>query len=155
LFSIIFAKCKKDIGSIYGADLVGAGVGCLIVPVLFHFIDLPFIIGVFLLFFCLITTFFLGRFTVKNTYILIVYLMLFVGFLVLFESSYDLAGTIRHVFQNKGAVTEISHRWNEFSRVALLKIQGRLLPQYHIIHDNGESNVGVVLKQPRFDGHSV
>jgi hypothetical protein len=66
--------------------------------------------------------------------------------LVFLEDSYDLS-QVMHVQSDMNAI-EIAHKWNELSRVSLLKIAGQGKSQYKIIHDNAESRVNVGAYNP-------
>ena len=146
-FTIIFTQNKNIIGRIYGADLFGAAVGCCLAPLLFHFVDLPYILMLCFLLVSFYTLYYLKKLNLKNILInaginlIVLFIMLFL------ESNYDMSKTVYHWYRD-AEVREVVHKWNEYSRVSLLEIDNKGKMEYRIIHDNAESNVGVIPFKP-------
>lgn len=135
-YSALFAQYKEIIGKIYAADLTGAALACIITPLFLHFLDLPYL--VFCYFFLLSLAFSFRLESLKRKITSMV-LLLFVSVvttlqLVSLESQYD----ISEMPGWNSKVEEIAHRWNEYSRVSVVKTG---IDAFRIIHDNAESNV--------------
>jgi hypothetical protein len=137
----LFYLNRGHIGRLYAGDLFGASLGAFATPVLFHFFDLPYLIFICLFGMSVVSVLFLPRrrwaafaaFAAVNVAVL--------GALIFLEGSYDLSHAILANANQK--VTEIAHRWNEYSRVSLLRITDKTTKEstYRMIHDNAESNV--------------
>jgi spermidine synthase len=144
----IFYHSREQIGRLYAGDLFGAGLGAFATPVLFHFLDLPYLIFVCLLGMSIASTFFLGKRRWLFLGVSAAANLVVLGALILLEGSYDLSHTIG--YNRNQIVTEIAHRWNEYSRVSLLRIKDKTSGDltYRMIHDNAESNVFIDAFQP-------
>lgn len=149
ILTVLYARHRAHIGRLYGSDLFGAAAACFVTPVLFHFIDLPYLIATGLVALSLLAALAPeGGARRARLRRLVPVALLILPVLVFLEGRYDM----RHAlgYTKKVTVTEIAHRWNEFSRVSLLRLQraGRDKPTYQIIHDNAESNVYVEPYRP-------
>ncbi len=147
VLTIFFAQNRHSIGRLYGIDLLAAALGCFATPLMFHFVDLPYLIAFALLILSLSAMFFSSKYSLKYLAAILVVNGVFLGLFVYMENGYELSGTIYQA--RKSEVTELQHRWNEFSRVSLLKVEedtGKTF--FKIIHDNAESNVNVTSYNP-------
>ncbi len=147
ILTALYAINRQRIGKIYGCDLLGASVACCVTPLLFHFIDLPYLIIICLLAMTGVTAMALGRAKIKTAGVFLVLSLATLPWLVFLEGRYDLR---QAVADKHSIVREIAHRWNEFSRVSLVSIQktGHERTEYKIVHDNAESNVYVIPYRP-------
>jgi SAM-dependent methyltransferase len=148
VLSTAFSSGAKHIGRLYALDLVGSAGACLIAPVLLHFLDLPVVVVVLLgIQGYLIVRVLSGRKKQLQRALAwtMAVLIPLAAFHVVFTARPDpaiLGG--RH---SKGhEVEERQHRWNEISRVALLKFtkKGGGPTQSWIVHDDGISNSRVL-----------
>jgi hypothetical protein len=141
ILTVLFYRNRRQIGRLYAADLFGASLAAFATPVLFHFLDLPYLVFVCLLGMSVVLILqfrahrraLLAMCAAVNLFVLVA--------LVVLEGNYEFS-TALSLAPNE-TVREIAHRWNEFSRVSLLQIKRTDEPgtRYRIIHDNGESNV--------------
>lgn len=143
IFTILFTRNRNTIGRLYGVDLIGASLGCLFTPLFFHFFDLPYLIAFCLLTISLLSLYLGRRYTVRALFKLFALNCAALAAIIFFESNYDLGKTVNRIARG-AVVTELAHKWNEFSRVSLLLIKDRGASYYRIIHDNAESNVGII-----------
>jgi hypothetical protein len=143
----IFTLERRRIGQLYAADLVGAAVGAMTTPLLLHVVDLPMIVAIALVV--------LGLLVVRHApgrrrwVALVAALVIAPGAWAVMssmESSYDMRNVHTRRFGND--VRQVAHRWNEYSRVALMEIRDRDRLRYQIIHDNAESNVNIERYEP-------
>ncbi|MDP8224762.1 MAG: hypothetical protein P9L99_15490 [Candidatus Lernaella stagnicola] len=144
ILTALYARFRHAIGRLYGMDLIGASLGCFATPVLFHFIDLPYIIFICLLAMTAVAAISLGRARLKLIIPFVALSFVMLPVLVFLEGRYDFSKIQKHA--QFGAITEIAHGWNEYSRVSLLRItprQEEQNPTYKIVHNNAESNVWV------------
>ncbi len=144
ILTTLYARYRRMIGRLYGMDLIGASLGCFATPILFHFIDLPYIIFLCLLAMTGVAAISLGRKKLKVVIPFVGLAALMLPILSALEASYDFSKIHKHT--RTGAITEIAHKWNEFSRVSLIRIdphEEELRTEYKIIHNNAESNVNV------------
>jgi len=148
ILTVLYATYREMIGKLYGFDLLGAALACFATPVLFHFVDLPYIILTCLLAMTAVTAVAVGAGRLKVAVPLLVVAGVLLPALIHLESSYDMSGTVQ--VKKTERLTELKHRWNEFSRVSLLQIRDRNAKRtwFRIIHDNAESNVGVRRYRP-------
>jgi hypothetical protein len=147
IFTILFTKNRNAIGRLYGVDLIGAAIGCLSVPIAFHFLDLPYIISFCLLIISILAAYVRGKNIILSILVLLIINIAMLQAIIFLESNYDMGNTVYRL-ANRAKIEEKAHRWNEFSRVSLLKINNRGHVFYRIIHDNAESNVGVASYAP-------
>jgi hypothetical protein len=143
ILTIMYATYRAMIGKLYGMDFAGGALACFFTPVLFHFVDLPYIISICLVALTLVTALAFG--VSRRSAPLAVFVVLIGALLpalTCLESRYDM----QQALSGSRKVTELAHRWNEFSRVSLLRVENSRdnSPDYRIIHDNAESNVHVV-----------
>lgn len=143
IFTILFTRNRHFIGRLYGVDLTGAAIGCFITPIFFHFLDLPHLISFSLLTISLFTLYVGQKYTIRLVVKFLVLNVAVLGIIIYLEGNYDLGKTINRLAQD-AKVKEIAHKWNEFSRVSLLHIEDKGKSYYRIIHDNAESNVGII-----------
>jgi hypothetical protein len=148
ILTALYAINRGIIGKIYGFDLFGASLACFVTPVLFHFIDLPYLIVVCMVAMTVITSWTIGRQKIKLVGAFVVLILAMLPLLVFLEGRYDMRQTVA---SKRDVVDELAHRWNEYSRVSLLRIRrggDESKPTYKIIHDNAESNVYVIPYKP-------
>lgn len=152
VLTVLFTQEKNRIGQIYAADLFAAALACFLTPFIFHNFDLPYLILLYFLVMvtCLAVNAGEQKKRLLNILILTPISIGLTFILVYFESHYDLSNLVRA--PTGGKTTELAHRWNEFSRVSLLKSEASdsNYTSYRIIHDNAESNVVV---QPFWDSY--
>ncbi|MDP8224761.1 MAG: hypothetical protein P9L99_15485 [Candidatus Lernaella stagnicola] len=148
ILTTLYSNYRAMIGRLYGFDLAGAALGCFLTPILFHFVDLPYLIFICLMAMVAVTALSLGRSRLTRAVPFAVLSLLLLPALVYLEGQYDMHQTVAS--QKSQEVTELAHKWNEFSRVSLLRIRGREKKDgwFRIIHDNAESNVGVRAFRP-------
>lgn len=132
--------CRDHIGSIYSVDFAGAALACAAVPIVFHLGGLPTAVAV-LLVVALVPAVLLTR--RRRPLAALAAVALAATGVILFgllDSHLDY-GSFRHGTINE----EIAHRWNEHSRVALIRRhhQGRNDYWYKIVHGSERSNVRV------------
>lgn len=145
ILSLVYSQFYTKIGYFYALDFLGAGLACLTTPILFHFFDLPVIILIQLF---AISALWLFIKKIQIFWIPIIILNLFLFKVFSFaENSYDFSQIIK--LRNASKIKQIAHRWNEYSRVALLQIEDAPI-WYKIIHDNAESNVNIYPYQDNF-----
>jgi len=143
VFTVLFTRNRDVIGRLYGVDLTGAALGCFITPIFFHFLDLPHLISFSLITITLVTLYAGKGCSPRSVAAVLVLNVIVLGTIVYLEGNYDLGKTISRLAEG-ARVREKAHKWNEFSRVSLLHIQERGRSYYRIIHDNAESNVGII-----------
>lgn len=143
ILTALYANYRQMIGRIYGMDLIGASAACCVTPVLFHFIDLPYLIFFSLLAMTGVTAISYGIKRLKIVIPFVLMTIVALPVIISLEGKYDLSAAI--VTKSNVSVKEIAHKWNEFSRVSLIRLQAEdsTKPFYRIIHDNAESNVVV------------
>ena len=148
ILTVLYATYQQMIGRLYGFDLLGAAAACFATPVLFHFIDLPYIIFICLLAMTGVTALAIGGRRLRVVVPFLVLAGLLLPALIHLEGSYDMNRTVPK--KKTERVTELMHKWNEFSRVSLLRVRDKRTKRawYRIIHDNAESNVGVLGYEP-------
>jgi len=152
VLSTAFSAGADRIGRLYSLDLVGSAGACLLAPVLLHFIDLPVVVVALLAtqaFLVARVLSSLPRRLVRRGAAAFVALAVLAGLHVVFTARPDptiLAG--RHG-REAVKVEQLRHRWNEISRVALVRAEradggGRSW----IVHDDGISNSRVMSYKP-------
>lgn len=155
VLTTVYAQHREHIGSIYSADFFGAALACALTPTLFHFTSLP-IVGVVLLALTFLPTLVfgdlhlrLGRAGALAT--LLIVCLAGAGLVAWSDGHLDYS-RYRQGFK----VREVRHRWNEFSRVALLELQDRSTGTdfFKIVHDNARSNVHVWKYKPERVGRA-
>jgi len=155
VFGRILTTCyhlnRTHIGTIYAADLVGASLACCITPILFHFISLPEVILSLLCVVSVLLVAVVGTTTARRAALVVV--LIAVNTLAYGAITHLEKGTrflYRSLEESPPEVVEVASRWNEFSRVQLVKFipdDGKS-PYYKIIHDNAQSNVVVRAFRP-------
>ncbi|MCC7075313.1 MAG: hypothetical protein IT383_28630 [Deltaproteobacteria bacterium] len=155
VFGRILTLCyhveRDHIGRIYSADFFGAALGCFATPVLFHFVSLPEVMLVWMISLSAVVVVFL-KMNVRTT------AAVAVGLLALTTGSYFairwLEGSVEYQYYSRDddppTTREIASRWNEFSRVQLVRFEFKKdkRSHYKVIHDDGRSNVHVRAYQP-------
>jgi hypothetical protein len=144
ILTTLYAVHRAVIGRLYGLDLIGAALGCFVTPVLLHYVDLPYLIFIVLLGMTAVTAVWLGRGRPKVVAAFVVAAFAFLPLLVWLEGGYDMSHLTRYA--KLGKIEELAHKWNEYSRVSLLRITPEAAdaePIFKIIHNNAESNVNV------------
>jgi hypothetical protein len=151
LLTIAYHLNRDQIGLIYSSDFFGAAMACFVTPVLFHFVSLPEVITALLVALSILVWSFTRlkwALRIALALVLIVANYAFHGVLSKME------GGIEYLYyaaeKNPPKVVEVMSRWNEFSRVQLVRFepQGGAKPYYRIIHDNARSNVHVEQYDP-------
>jgi hypothetical protein len=139
----LFYWNRERIGKLYAADLFGASLAAFATPMMFHFLDLPYLIFTCLLGMTAVFLLFLPRRRLQFFAAFCAIDLAMLGALVFLEGAYDLSAAVSATPAQ--TVKEIMHRWNEFSRVSLLRIRDEAAREtsFRIIHDNAESNVFV------------
>jgi SAM-dependent methyltransferase len=150
VFGRILTLCyhveRDHIGRIYSADFFGAALGSFITPVLFHFVSLPEVILVWMLVLSAIVLFFLRASVAVTAAAAVALVALNTGFYFTvrwLESSVEYRYYVRD--ESPPKTREIASRWNEFSRVQLVKFEfeDERRSHYKVIHDDARSNVHV------------
>jgi hypothetical protein len=142
----IYQLRREDIGAIYAADFIGAGLACALTPIAFHFGGLPFVVLPLTLvaFTPLVLISAPGR---KRQIVAVVGVIVTIA-AVRFVDWADNNGSYAE-YREGQVVRELEHAWNEHSRVALIERQGvrkdgsKGKRTYKIIHNNSRSNVRV------------
>ena len=150
VFGRILTLCyhveRDHIGSIYSADFFGAALGCFVTPVLFHFVSLPEVVLVWTATLSVVMVFFL-RSNRRVTAAAIAALLALNG--GLYVGVRWLERSVEYRYYSRGddpaTTREIASRWNEFSRVQLVRFEFKKKSASHVkvIHDDGRSNVHV------------
>lgn len=150
VFGRILTLCyhveRDHIGRIYSADFFGAALGCFLTPVLFHFVSLPEVVLVWMVSLSAVVVFFVKASTRVTAALVAGLLALNVGF---YFAVGWLEGSVEYQYYSRAEdpakTREISSRWNEFSRVQLVRFEFKNDKQSHfkVIHDDGRSNVHV------------
>lgn len=159
VFGRILTLCyhveRDHIGRIYSADFFGAALGCFLTPVLFHFISLPGVVLVWMVSLSAVVVFFLKASTRVTAAVIAGLLALNVGF---YFAVQWLEGSVEYQYYSRDPdppkTREIASRWNEFSRVQLVRFEFKndRRSHYKVIHDDGRSNVHV---RPYRPGHTT
>jgi hypothetical protein len=149
MLSIVYTMYRDRIGIAYGYDLLGASIAALLTPLLLHFLDMTQVIAVH----CLVLSFTALLWTASTRKKTVIIVLLLIAFNIVFyqgiawlESSYDF--TILFGDESTLSVEEIAHRWNEYSRVSIIRKTTDRGRQYLMTHDNGESNVNIEAFNP-------
>ena len=146
ILTVAYQIKRRDIGAIYSADFWGAALGSALTPLLFHFGGLPnvslFLLG---LTFLPVVVFFRGRMAVRFLIgaALLAACVFGARVIAIVDDSLDYTR-----YNKTHKTTEVTHAWNEHSRVALLA-RGKV---FRIVHDNSRSNVHVRSYQPGWVG---
>ena len=149
ILTIAYQTNRKDIGAIYSADFWGAALACAVTPLLFHFGGLPNVSLVLLALICVpVVVFFKGKHLHRLGIGLLLVAACVMGsrVITIMDSSLDYSR-----YNSMYESTEITHAWNEHSRVAVLSRRSKnsSQPHYRIVHDNSRSNVHVWAYQPK------
>jgi predicted membrane-bound spermidine synthase len=147
ILTVAYQIKREDIGAIYSADFWGAALACAITPVLFHFGGLPNVSLVLLgLTFLPVLIFFRGKLVHRLLIGLLCSATCVIGERVITTMDESLDYGRYHTEITK--TEEITRRWNEHSRVAVLRQTTRANESYKIVHDNSRSNVHVRAYRP-------
>lgn len=152
ILTIAYHLNRDQIGLIYSADFFGAALACFLTPVLFHFVSLPEVITALLIGLSLLV----WSFTRANWFLRILLAAALIAGNYGFHAALSrMESGIQYLYhameQNPPRLTEVLSRWNEFSRVQLVRFEpqnkalpgGYAPPFYRIIHDNARSTVHV------------
>lgn len=146
ILSAAFHVHAGSVGRLYFHDLLGASLGCVVLPLLLHFADLWVAIASLLMGG-------LGLWLVqagKRKRWILAALLSFVALLGLASSGRILRerpdphalARFMLIGDEKTPVRSLSARWNEIARTDLIRIgEGREKSRYAIVQDNGLSNV--------------
>jgi len=146
ILTTCYHRWRSQIGKIYAADFFGAALGCFLTPVLFHYLSLPEVTTLLLGAICLMLLLFFHRAWWRTCLFAGAAAGLLAGYYVQIDR---LEHSMRYEYNNPDGTgprtREIASRWNEFSRVQLVRFE---FPDpkrnyYKIIHDNARSNVHV------------
>jgi SAM-dependent methyltransferase len=146
---VVLSLCFRDgaahVGRLYAFDLVGSAFACFAVPLALHFFDMPVV-----LVFVLAALGFAGvanlpqprrRSARRGLGVALGALLLLAMFQLVFTERPD--PEVLGVRYSGGRVAkELTHRWNEVSRVGLMQWtdhEGR--QEHRVVHDDGISNV--------------
>jgi SAM-dependent methyltransferase len=149
IFGRILTTCyfvqREKIGLVYSADFFGAALACFLTPLLFHFVSLPEVVTALLGCIGGAAILLSGGAARRRGALAVVWAVALGG--LYFGAGY-FEGKVSYMYytgENAPVVREISSRWNEFSRVQLVKFEHKKpeLDYYKIIHDNARSNVHV------------
>lgn len=141
---------RDRIGVIYSADFFGASLGCFLTPILFRYLNLPGVLGLFVVGLSLLAVRFSGL-SRKGMALLALPVLVADAFLVFLMVYADNHVRFDDFFaaEKTGTAREIAHGWNEFSRVSVIEITNPGGGKYFkIIHDNAQSNVEVAPYSP-------
>lgn len=159
ILTVCYHLNRDKIGRIYSADFFGAALGCFLTPMLFHFISLPEVISVLMGVIFLMVLVFYHHSWPRSVSMAVVFLLMTV---LMHFAIAKMEGSIHYKYYSLIAdppvTREITSRWNEFSRVQLVKFEftNKARDHYKIIHDNARSNVHVLpyvpqkVKKPKF-----
>jgi len=159
LLSTLFTLGADRIGRLYFCDLSGASLGCLAVPLLFTYTDLPVVI-LTLLFSALLLTLTSPSSRRKLLFgtgaaLWAVLLALTIGGVTFHEKpNVVLLAKTLHSMKNMTRHEEVSVRWNDIARTSLIRAYPKSgpdkgKPSYVVIQDDGISNVRVVPYDPK------
>jgi SAM-dependent methyltransferase len=146
LLTIAYHINRSQIGLIYSSDFFGAALACFATPVLFHFVSLPEVISALLIVLSILVWAFTRTAIVWRIALGIALIAVNYGFHAAISSMEHGIEYLYHAAEkNPPKLVEVTSRWNEFSRVQLIRFepQGGRKPFYKIIHDNARSNVHV------------
>lgn len=151
LLTIAYHLNRDQIGLIYSADFFGAALACFATPVLFHFVSLPAVITALVATLSLLVWLFSRVKLGARALLALALVALNLGF---YQVIAKMEGSIEFLYhaaeKNPPKLTEVMSKWNEFSRVQLVRFEpasgGK--PYYKIIHDNARSNVHVEAYTP-------
>ncbi|MCB9676933.1 MAG: hypothetical protein H6737_17590 [Alphaproteobacteria bacterium] len=150
LFSTLFSEFSDRIGRLYFFDLAGAGLGCVLTPLMLTWLGLPpAILLVLLLSLGLLA---LPRSTpvpaqAGGLVAWVVALGLALGGIAFHERPDPdmLSRSILKAYRD-GGVSEVDSRWNEIARTALMRagpVENKHGPVWAVVQDNGLSNVTI------------
>ena len=156
LLSTMFSIDAAHIGRLYFCDLAGAALGCLAVPLLFTYTDLPAVIMTLLF----VSLLLVATAAVPRRRILLgggaavwaLTLALAIGGVAFHERPdvQRLSATLLNS-RNLTRFEEVRVRWNDIARTSLIRAfpkDGKGAPSYVVIQDDGISNVRVVPYDP-------
>jgi len=151
ILSSAFKAAAERVGRLYAVDLAGSAAACLLAPVALHFFDLPVVITLLLATqaVALVVVFsdVRGRLAAWLGAALALLGLLAALQLVFVERPDPEVLGVRYTRDH--TVTEVAHRWNEVSRVALLRWEeDGEEPLHRVLHDDGVSNVKVTPYRP-------
>lgn len=153
VLSLCFRAGAAHVGRLYALDLVGSALACFAAPTLLHVLDLPVVLT------CVLSALGVAAFVnVPAGRRLPVGLGLLAALGLLFTLA-----TRQQVFterpdpdrlgvrySNGRTPEELAHRWNEVSRVALVRwTDDRGRTEHRVIHDDGISNVRIRRWRPK------
>ncbi|MEZ4319393.1 MAG: hypothetical protein R3F61_17900 [Myxococcota bacterium] len=150
LFSTLFSEFADRIGRLYFFDLAGAGLGCVLTPLMLTWFGLPpAILMVLLLSLGLMALPASTSNAVKGGGLAAWAVAAVLGLTgILFHETPDpdmLARSILREYAD-GGITEVDSRWNEIARTALMRagpVENEHGPVWAIVQDNGLSNVTI------------
>jgi len=157
LFSTLFGEFSDRIGRLYFFDLAGAGLGCVLTPLMLTWFGLPPAILL-----CLFLS--MGLLAMAEERKPAVQGGALVGWLVI--AGLALGGVVFHEKPNPellsrsilksyrdGGITEVDSHWNEIARTALMRagpVENKHGPVWAIVQDNGLSNVTIHGFKPNY-----
>lgn len=153
VLSLCFREGADHVGRLYAFDLVGSAFACFAVPVALHLFDMPVV-----LVFVLAALGFAGVANLPEAArsrgrsmlgVALGVLLLLAMFQLIFTERPD--SEVLGVRYAKGrTATELTHRWNEVSRVALMRWEDEEGNREHrVVHDDGISNVRLRTWRPK------
>lgn len=146
ILSTAFRAAAERIGRLYALDLAGSALACLITPVALHLLDLPLVICLLLatLAFANIAVFSGRRWAVAASLVAVLLVLVTMGAMQRVFTERPDPDILGVRYKQGREVAELRHRWNEVSRVALVRWVGESTPaEYRVLHDDGVSNVHV------------
>jgi len=146
ILTVCYHIAREHIGRIYSVDFFGAALGCFLTPVLFHFISLPEVATLLLAAIGILLAAHFHRSWLRTGVLAVILAGGVWGFhAVVFSLEHSLRFDYEYNQDNPPETHEVTSRWNEFSRVQLVRFD---YPNgsnrgYKIIHDNARSNVNM------------
>ncbi|MCO4772526.1 MAG: hypothetical protein KDA24_21010 [Deltaproteobacteria bacterium] len=154
VLSLCFRAGADHVGKLYAYDLVGSALACFAAPVLLHFFDMPVV-----LVFVLAALGFAGLPSLPQAQrprarqglgLVLGVLMLLATFQLVFTERPD-PDALGVRYANGRSVEELTHRWNEVSRVGLVRWTDEETgaTETRVVHDDGISNVRLRSWRPK------
>jgi predicted membrane-bound spermidine synthase len=155
ILTVVYQIKREEIGAVYSADFWGAALACAITPVLFHLGGLPNVSLVLLGLTCAPLLIFFRGGPPRRVLLGVICLVACVSGARVITALDDSVDFSRYS-DARATFTEVTHGWNEHSRVALLSRQPDRagVKSYKIVHDNSRSNVHVTPYLPRRVGRA-
>ncbi len=146
ILSTAFTAGAHHVGRLYALDLIGSAGACLVAPVALHWLDLPVVLCLLLATPAIAVIAVFSARRSQAVLAVVPALLVLLGLAAnqwVFTEHPDPA-VLAGKYGQDSTITELRHRWNEISRVAVVEIAPPGGDPFHrVIHDDGISTVGV------------